>query len=416
MAKPKQKSFEEIMATRATRYYTTTRELPYDPTTEAKLSPRSTPGTSKVNRLGTNVSNPVARVIGDQEVLLAISSTDKKYRAALRNLMKNRASEMQTALQTAALAAYQRAGTGRFARGIKVKGQTTEQRGFLEGKISISVPQYRETRFLTNLGGNTAYFQTFPVGPYFITAKGVEPGGNQFSDLYTELRSSGLGKVWDPKQRKSVDRQFTGANGQRMIRDPVTGHTGVARRTLFNFTKKKGLPRLKVPREGFGSLGARGGTGRGKNAERLGPRLGGNIIDQEIDDVDQNELFYYPTWVVHPGFERDVVTETAQMLLNETINQWKTYTLEYQRDLTEKGGKTLRVRVPGGQVKNSSPEEREARQWTELTTRAARAAWWSQHPSARHATLPASSRSDPISSVRDWNNRFGRRYGYNMKP
>lgn len=369
---------------RVTHYYPV--EIPYNPRTEEKFTVHSTAGLTKTNRIGTNVSNPTARVIGDQGVLLAVQTADKKHRQQLLQLMRNRASEMQTALRNAALLEYNRAGTGRFARGIKVKGQTTQQRGYLEGKISISIPQYRESRFLTNLGGNNAYFQTWPVGPYFITAKGVTPGGERLGDLWTELRSSGLGtRDWNPKTRKYESRTFKGKYGQKMLRNPLTGHTGVARRTLYNFTKKSGLPRLKVPFEGLGSLGARGGSGRGKNAELLGPRLGRAIINFEVDKVDKSEAFYYPLWVEHPGFKRDVITETAQRLLNESVNQWQTLVLEYQRDITATGGKTLRARVPAVIVKNVSTEELEARQWTQMARGVAISEWRRAHPGLRNA-------------------------------
>lgn len=306
----------------------------------------------------TRIMNPPVRVVGDQAVLLATQNADKKHRQALRQLMQARAAQMQIALQEFAHSQYTRgrggrAGSGRFARGIRVKGSTTEQNGYLEGKIHVSIPNYRETRFLTALGGVAGP----PTNPYFITARGVMVGGKRYGDLFSEARSR-------PKDFITIGRdpRMGEEYGKRFIRDPITGGKKVAMRTIHQQSRKAHLPRLKVPLEGIGSLGRRGGAGRGKNIERVGPLIGGIPIDFDNNDegFTKGEAYFYPIWVMHPGWPQgDVMAAAVQQLQNETIDMWKTLVLEYQNDVLERGGKTLRARVPGQGIKDVTTDTAE---------------------------------------------------------
>ena len=192
---------------------------------------------------------------------------------------QQRAAQIQTRLQAAATAQYNKAATGRFARGIRATVKRFKSPTGEGHAIIVSTINYRETNFLTNIGGS-GYFKEFPVGPYRIFAKGAE-GSDSFVNTLT-------GRVTRRNDREAV----------RIAR-------GFA------------ISRLKVPKPGIFFRAARKpGRGGGESREiagfphdaDLGSPIAGGGGAYTLGNAN---AFFYPLWVNHPGFGRDVVSEVA---------------------------------------------------------------------------------------------------------
>lgn len=188
-----------------------------------------------------------------------------------------RASEIQTILRAAVGGAYNRASTGRLARGIFAKANKV---GSPDGKsietaVVVTALNYRELAFVTNLAGE-GYFKQFPVAPYTIFAKGV---GDKLLDS-------------------------TGVHGA------LTGRKAV------KFAKRGGgIGRLKIPRR-FAFFTAERQQGRGGGETRvINDQFGPADFSKRVGNVGvdaKKDFFFYPLWVHHPGFEEDVISDVAR--------------------------------------------------------------------------------------------------------
>ena len=192
---------------------------------------------------------------------------------------QTRANQIQTRLQAAATAQYNKAATGRFARGIRATVKRFKSSTGEGHAIIVTTFNYRETNFLTNIGGS-GYFKEFPVGPYRIFAKGAEGSDTLVNTL-------------------------TGTVKRRSDREAVRIARGAA------------SSRLKVPKPGIFFRAARKvGRGGGESREiagfphdaDLGSPLPGGGGAYSLANAG---AFFYPLWVNHPGFGRDVVSDVA---------------------------------------------------------------------------------------------------------
>jgi hypothetical protein len=171
-------------------------------------------------------------------------------------------------LRAAVLGAYNKAATGRLGRGIFAKAtKTGTPEGGIQTVVRVTMFNYREANFLTNLGGR-GYFQRFPVGPYRIFAQGVE----------------GALALLAPFRKRNTLRS--------------------SRKTL-SIVREHGVGRLKVPRKSsFFTAGRSPGRG-GAESRTIGDILGPAGNDRA------SHFFFYPLWVNHPGFAEDVISQVA---------------------------------------------------------------------------------------------------------
>jgi hypothetical protein len=180
---------------------------------------------------------------------------------------KERAARIEEKMRAAAMIEYSKTGTGRFARGIRAQVSASTRGNVDETIIKISSLNYREARFLTNIGGG-GYFTRFPVGPYTIWARGAEG----------------------------------------LAQETPIGVNPKTRSNLIRVGRLAGVGRLKVPREGSFFTAARK-PGRGGGESRF---LGG-LLDATADEVNRGTAgFFYPLKVEHPGFRRDVISDIAR--------------------------------------------------------------------------------------------------------
>lgn len=182
-----------------------------------------------------------------------------------------RAAKIQAAMRFATSQAYVRAATGRFSRGIYAKVQGIREGDKVGARIVVTALNYRETKFLTNLGGG-GYFKApgYPVGPYEIWARGAE-------DYFAEYRAS------------RRNRPLKGADYRRVGRLETQDKIG----------------RLKVPRRGTWFESERRGRGPSES------RFIRDFFGRKRSTDRQSDFFIYPFKVQHPGFRRDVLADTA---------------------------------------------------------------------------------------------------------
>lgn len=244
------------------------------------MAPRRLPNGrfAKVTLLPPAISRPSPRQ-GGGEVRISIRGQQESQKALqlLRTRVgtrilsdgDKRASAIQQRMRAAVEVAYNRAATGRVARGIFAKVTSKGRPGDeVQSVIRVTMLNYRETRFLTNIGGG-GWFQRFPVPPYRIFAEGVE---SELNDLKPARRSNSM------------------RSGRSAIR----------------IVKGNGVGRLKVPRRSsFFTASRQPGRGGGESrsiGDILGPAGGGDR---------QGHFFFYPLWVNHPGFKADVIADIA---------------------------------------------------------------------------------------------------------
>lgn len=180
---------------------------------------------------------------------------------------QDRAQFIEAKMRAAALAQYHKTGTGRFARSIRASVSQSTSGDRSETIIKVSAGNFRETKFLTNIGG-AGFFRRFkyPVAPYDIWARGAR--------RVAEETPVGVGVG-------------TRSNLQRTMRNTRVG-------------------RLKVPRASAFFTSSRGSRGGGER----------RVINDALGPMDQGDragaFFFYPIRVTHPGFERDVISDIAQ--------------------------------------------------------------------------------------------------------
>lgn len=199
----------------------------------------------------------------------AVAKADAKISPGLLADAKKRAAEIQTRMQEAALIQYSKSGTGRFARGIHAKVSQSKQTNVSETVIRVTSVNYRESKFLTNIG-DSGYFKIgYPIEPYTIWAKGAEGAAEEVP----------IGV-----------NPYTKTNYKRVSR-------------------LRGVGRLKVPRAGAFFVAARK-PGRGGGESRFLRGLGANVTPEQV--ASGTAGFFYPLKVEHPGFKRDVISNIAQ--------------------------------------------------------------------------------------------------------
>lgn len=205
---------------------------------------------------------------GLEELRAGLQGIPQRVHARMGETAKERASRIQARLQAETAGAYVKAATGRFSRGLRASAtQTTGNGGRARTVIRVTMINYRESQFLTNLAGG-GYFKSYPVEPYRIFAEGVEGARDliSFGRRTNSLRS-----------------------GRRAIA----------------LIKRHGVGRLKVPRQ----------TAFFESSRQPGRR---RVETREIRDAigpmgndPKSAFFFYPLWVNHPGFARDVVSDVV---------------------------------------------------------------------------------------------------------
>jgi hypothetical protein len=183
---------------------------------------------------------------------------------------EDRARRIQERMRREMLMEYH-TGTGRAARGVFAKVSKSKQGDRQDIVIRVTTFNYREMNFITNLG-NRGYFsaQPYPIAPYRIWAKGAE-------ERFERINS---------------------ATGERRLLK--------SKNSILQARRDKGVGRLKVPKEGtfFTSVKGRGGVESRK--------LSGFPSDLTHENAQTNTGFFYPLWVDHPGFKRDVLSDIAR--------------------------------------------------------------------------------------------------------
>lgn len=185
--------------------------------------------------------------------------------------IEQRAKDFSDTLKSVLKIETQRAyvrGTGRFSRGIntRVKVKRGSGRQPTTAIVEVMVPNYRESRFLTNIG-NQGRFKSFPVEDYWIFARGAR-------DLLVTHQLTD-----EPMTKKQV------------------------RSLKARIARRKRVGRLKVPLSQIGLI-SRALPGRRRETE-LFP---GVPLEPGLSPSSQ---FVYPLEVHHPGFPRDVVSEVT---------------------------------------------------------------------------------------------------------
>ena len=199
-------------------------------------------------------------MIGVDETAKALKGARTRAGGAILNDADRRAAQIQARLRAAVLATYTKSDTGRMSRGIFA---TAQKQGTADGKIEtiirISMTNYREANYLTNIGGS-GYFKRFPVEAYTIFAKGIH-------------KEERVGFI-------------------------------KSKRSSAHFAAKDSVGRLKVPRRGafFVAQRGRGGGESRVIHDVLGPASAGD---------NPSSFFFYPLWVNHPGFPVDIISQVA---------------------------------------------------------------------------------------------------------
>ena len=195
---------------------------------------------------------PAIRVrIEDLEATIkALVQSGSSFEEAVKSVTESHAHTIQQTLRQETDFAYTK-GTGRFSRGIKTRVSHEITDDSVTSRIIVTLPGYRETRFLTDIGGS-GKFKVFPVAGYYIFAKGV-------------------GRLFDAQ---AVGDSIKGAEAQRYVK----------------LARKRARSRLKVP------------VGH-KTFRLLSAAPAGKRLETKFEDT----AFFYPLWVRHPGFPQDVV-------------------------------------------------------------------------------------------------------------
>lgn len=194
----------------------------------------------------------------------ALKDLRQRVPAAMLADSQQRAARVQERLRTAVEVTYTK-GTGRVSRGIFAKVSKSTVEGKEEVALRITMRNYREVHFMTNLGGN-GYFKSHPVKPYRIFAKGAQ-------EIFERINS---------------------ATGEVSYYNPKTGRL-----------RSKVKHRLKVPRDTsfLDTVVGPGGAESRVIRDILGPPDPGDAL---------GAFYFYPLWVKHPGFPDDVISLVAR--------------------------------------------------------------------------------------------------------
>jgi hypothetical protein len=249
----------------------------------------------------------IVRTTGMKHLKTQVGRFNSAITEMTADAVRKLAPQLQQQIQEILLAAYQRSATGRFARSIRVNVVTSGDADKSKVALQIKAIPYRETRFLTNLGG-IGRFKEFPVSPYRIYAKGAQ----NIVDQVTAGR--GGEEAWFPNSRNAASR-----------------------------LKRLGAKhRLKVPRRtSFFTAARRLGRGGGESrtiSDPLGPDEG----------EARGAFFFYPLWVNHPGFAADYLSDVA-------IAAGSTFQDEILTAVGQSGAKTstiTRGKVASGRIEN----------------------------------------------------------------
>lgn len=243
-----------------------------DPITGQKIT--IIPEARRRNKPRSEGGKVVMTVRGVKESAAELAALRVRATGRILSDSDQRAASVQARLRAAILAAYHRADTGRMARGIRA---TVQKVGAPGGKVQtvirITMQNYREARFLTNIGGG-GYFKDFPVPGYRIYAKGAE----------------GFDRTIDPANFGKRSRGISQVKGRRAAM----------------LARSQTQARLKVPRaSAFFTAARQPGRGGGES------RIINDILGPIQPGDQQSHFFFYPLWVNHPGFPRDVISEVA---------------------------------------------------------------------------------------------------------
>lgn len=189
---------------------------------------------------------------------------------------------LQTELRTKAALAYKRASTGRFARGLSVHVQKVKK----GAQLRVTMINYRESRFLTNLGDQGFFKFGYPVPEYRIYAKGAE----------------------------GLDFSLNVRTGRVTAR---SGKLAMKRAGWYGDVGRLKVPKKNVAMEAFRQEG-RGG-GESVRPVKIGKK--GSRTPFDFTRTHKSSAFFYPLWVDHPGFHEDVVSEVVEKAHAKIINQ-----------------------------------------------------------------------------------------------
>jgi len=242
------------------------------PAGKARGLPKSSSGLGGAVIISTN-----AKQIADKLKVLP-----ERTIKGLQSDAEKQAERVQARLRSETAVAYHRAATGRFSRGLYARVIKTDT----GAAIRISMINYRESRFLTNLGGLGEFSnRPYPIPPYRIYAKNARDVAIKINDK---------GEVELRKGRQAMKQL-------RFI---------------------KGVGRLKVPRSNviFEASRTRGGGESRRPVEVL---TTGGVDPFDFSVEPKSGAFFYPLWVEHPGFERDVVSEVTASERERIISEMR---------------------------------------------------------------------------------------------
>jgi hypothetical protein len=251
------------------------------PSANAPASPRVGGGRIIVRHNIDNVRNQTKQI-------------PRRVEASLLEFSEQRAQRIQARMRTEMALEYRR-GTGRAARGVFARVTRSKHGDKQDFVIRITNYNYREMRFLTNIGGSGTFKFGYPVQPYRIWAKGAEA----------------------------------------LAQDVVVGGRGGSfynrSKTRFLFLKRsRDVGRLKIPADGVFLQAFKKGRGGAESRRAVGvphqlepdfsrPRADGTYGFKKQTDSQ----YFYPMWVDHPGFKRDVISDVARAEMAPYITDTK---------------------------------------------------------------------------------------------
>jgi len=277
------------------------------------VTPKGTGGFVYINTKGLQQATEELRLLNARVTKSILEDPDK------------RADLIQARLRLATAIAYNKSATGRVSRGIFAKVQkvgTADGKG-VQTAIVVTMVNYRESKFLTNLGGE-GYFRSFPVAPYRIYAKGAISAG--------------------------IEDVFKFAKGKTTVSKVST------RRAISFAHAQKKIGRLKVPRGGtFFKAGRMQGRG-GAESRVLHTREG--AVDFATPDASfpnlsankKGDFFFYPLWVNHPGFAADVISDIVLQEGGSFTTEATNKTIQAFSELQTQRGVAGAVRIPDSDV------------------------------------------------------------------
>jgi len=207
-------------------------------------------------------------------VAQSLYTMNEDFVDGVRQIVQEHARKLKMRLQIETKAAYYKAATGRFSRGLNTQVTIEKSGQGATATIRVSAIEYRENKFLSELFGGLPP----PNRPYLIFARGLD---NPFDLIQDPIGA---------KSRRRLARRLAGQAGSHRLKVPVNQYSTIVH-----------------PNQ--------------RESRVANPTSGTSFLKGSEPNTSQD--FYYPLWVTHPGFERDVVldvdTDEATSWMNEQL-------------------------------------------------------------------------------------------------